>query len=1163
MMPSIDKGVSLIEASAGTGKTYTLCRIVLRLILEKNISIDRILAITFTQAATEELKGRIRSLLRDCLSQIDSNRLEEPILASLIENEAIDDRTARERLQQSLELFDEATISTIHGFCKRCLDLTSLDSGLSFDASLEPIESELVERLQQEYLRIHIIEKSPLLAALFEHSKGSKKRFDLVARECAAHPYATLEPKPEASALQDLERSFQATLNAIGELLARRTEIEPHLNRRSKLNKVLGSERSAQALGALVDRQRPLLSDLARLDSLGSDCWRKGIKKSGKDLVAPALPALVDTFNANCQRALDTLVAQYRGWLFDALKTEKERRNIVSFNDLIHILNRAINDDPDGGIARSIGERYDAALVDEFQDTDPIQYRIVHSLFGDGSKRLFLIGDPKQAIYRFRGADIFAYFEATRSPHLSRIHLSDNYRSTQALVSAANALFSSAPDGFAFDQIVYRPVSAARKEAQGVPLKIHSLFSEDDIAPSPVETPALLAALAAQDLAKRAIDDPTLDLGKVAFLVNRNAEADLMMQALGRHGIDSVIQSERSVFQSKAASILHLLLETLAQPTRAALTRALLLTPLCGFSWVDFKDPDFDSRVSPLIAALRDWTRNWFGTNFDSRFQTFLSLTNAPQRLLGNPDTERLYSDLLQLTELLQSEARMRRSSPYSLLAWLEGKAEENVSQTESWQTRLRSDEGKPQIVTVHKSKGLQFPIVIIPFISLLRPKPAREHALYHASDRDNQLVIDLSPEPDSPALQASDWEEYAEQLRLIYVAITRAVDECELYLAPEERNASRKAPPSSFCQMLLGSVSAREALEANKASSALKSRIQELDPLSTQLMERRFDSIEDEPDRIPIPLAETASGIRRRPSTRSLPVAERILSFSTLAKIAHSMDSSDEEIGNDEPVVDLAADPLESLPRKDSESDGPSIFSLPKGAHTGNLIHNILEQVDFQNEKALWDITNKAFARLRYGYAEYKPIVRDHLKCVLEKPLADTIVLNRIAPRNRVAELEFAYPTSPDVYRKLADAFSRNPSEGIPLEWTRDLANREARLGASMLRGFVDLVFEQEGRLYILDWKTNHLGNTASDYSQATMSQAMAEHDYYLQYCLYCVALKRHLEFRYPESSFYDRFGGVFYLFIRGIENTGNHGVFFDRPNAKLLEALDLAIAR
>ena len=1161
-MWELQKGASIIEASAGTGKTYTLCRIILKLIIEKAIPIDRILAITFTQAATEELNTRIRALLRNCLNELETGVIMETVLQEILSHGSIDSELASKRLRHSLQTFDEASISTIHGFCKRSLDLISLESDIAFDANLEQIDEELITRLKDEYIRIHILEKSSLLSIVFDQTPKYKKRLDLIARECAAHPYALLEPKPDQYQLGILEKAFQSAIEAIEPFLERADSVIPHLNKRSIVFKTLNDPDRRNALSALAKRKRPLLNDLPLLSALEGGAWKKAVKKSGEHLETPPVFERVDEFNQSLTLVFDALIANYRDWLFENLKAEKERRNVISFNDLLHILNRALNDEHRDSVVQAISECYDAVLVDEFQDTDPIQYRIVNQLFGDGSKYLFFIGDPKQAIYKFRGADIFAYFEATKSNDLKRVQLSDNYRSTPKLVDAVNTIFESAPDGFAFDQIRFSPARAARETDSDSPLKIEAIGLSETHPLSKNDASRLAAESAAQDLTQRLIDDPGFDLGKVAFLVNRNAEADIIMESLAQRGIDSVIKAERSVFRTNESESMALLLETLANPSKRQAVRALLLTTLGGYSWQNLLEDEFETDSYEIVSFLHDWSRNWYSTNFDASFHRFLDLTGTSSRLLGQAGGEQEYANYCQLSELLQNEDRIHRSTPNRLLTWLQSKTDENVSTHEDWQTRLRSDQGKPQIITIHKSKGLQFPIVICPFMNSLRPKAKHEHALYHATDRGNRLVIDLSPNQSSNALEAAEREEYAEHLRLIYVALTRAVDESHLYLVPEEIKNNSKAPPSSFCQLILGRENANALIKEKKVSSTLLNKIQQFPITSIECAVREIEPQQAQPI-LMVPQSDSPASEVHAKSVRKnvIPIAERILSFSAITHLAHSLAAPREEIENDEPILPIESDPLEANIDAQTESTGPSIFKLPKGAHTGNLIHNILEQIDFQKLENLKSIINDSFYRLRYGYHEYKAIIEEHTRIILEKPLIKSISLSHIAPRQRIAELEFAYPSSPDMLRKIANVFEQHPSENIPATWIAHSQLGKANVRSSLLRGFIDLVFESDGKLYILDWKTNHLGANPTAYSQSAMSEAMAQHDYYLQYCLYCVALKRHIQSRWPETSFYKRFGGVFYLFIRGIERSGTNGIFFDRPNETFLDALDVAI--
>ena len=1161
-MFELQKGASIIEASAGTGKTYTLCRIVLKLIVEKAIPIDRILAITFTQAATEELNTRIRALLRDCVNELESGKVTDEVLKEILSNDSIDSELARKRLRHSLETFDEASISTIHGFCKRSLDLVSLESDIGFDANLEQIEEELIARLKDEYIRIHILEKSALLSVVFDQNPKYKKRLDLIARECAAHPYALLEPKPDQFKLESLENAFLSALEAIEPFLEKADSMLLHLKKNVTLFKTLNSPEKREALTALARRKRPLLNDLSLLDTLDGGMWKKAVKKSGEHLGTPSVFERVTAFKESLAFVFDALIANYRDWLFEHLRAEKERRNVISFNDLLHILNRALQDEHGDSVVQTISERYDAALVDEFQDTDPVQYRIVQQLFGGDSKYLFFIGDPKQAIYRFRGADIFAYFEATNSNDLKRIQLSNNYRSTPSLVEGVNAIFESAPDGFAFEQIRFSPANAARETDSNLPLKVEALGLNEALTLSPSEASRLTAETSAQDLAQRVIDDSNFDLGKVAFLVNRNAEADLLMESLAKRGIDSVIKAERSVFRTNESENIALLLETLANPSKRHLVRALLLTTLGGYNWQNLLEDEFETDSYEIISFLHDWSRNWYSTNFDAAFHQLLDLTGASQRLLSRAGGEREYANYCQLSELLQNEDRIHRSTPNRLLTWLQSKTDENVSTHEDWQTRLRSDEGKPQIITIHKSKGLQFPVVICPFMTSLRPKAKREHALYHATERDNRLVIDLSPDEGTTALEAAEREEYAEHLRLIYVALTRAVDECHVYLVPEEPAKNTNTRPSSFCQLLLGSADANTLYKEKNVSSALLKHIQQFPTSSIECSVREIAQIETSPTLMVSQTDSPTSQVQAKLIQKnSIPIAERVLSFSAITHLAHSLDSPHEDLENDEPILPSDSDPLEAIIDTQEEPTGPSIFNLPKGAHTGNLVHNILEQLDFQKPDTLKSLINDSFNRLRYGYHEYKPVLDENIRLLLKKRLTDSISLDRIAPRQRIAELEFAYPSSPDMLRKIANIFKKYPSNRIPSSWIAHSSLGKANVRASMLRGFIDLVFESDGKLYILDWKTNHLGNQAAAYSQSAMTQAMSQHNYYLQYCLYCIALKRHLQTRWPETPFYERFGGVFYLFIRGVEDSGDNGVFFDRPNEAFLDALDEAI--
>ncbi len=1163
MSLTAERGVSIIEASAGTGKTYTLCRIVLRLVIENAIPIDRILAITFTQAATEELKSRIRELLQECARQMSSDTITEPVLLEALANGNHTLATIHRRLRHSLEIFDDASIFTIHGFCKRSLEFISLESDIGLDANLEPVDDQLVERLKNEYIRIQILERSALLSAAYTRSNTLSEQLDNVGRQCAAHPSALLEPNQTDSQLASLEHAYQSCIQSIPAFLEEVPGILNALKKNSSLFRFLNQPENIDRLQALSTRPSPLAHDLNTLETLRSENWGKALLKSEIDRPSPELCARADAFHDALDTTLQTIVARYRDWLFTHLRSEKERLNVISFNDLLHSLNRALRDADGDRAAQAIADQYDAVLLDEFQDTDPVQFNIVQRLFSGDDKRLFLIGDPKQAIYRFRGADIFAYFHATDSNDYHRLALEENYRSTPTLVDAVNTLFEAAPDGFAFDRIQFHPVRAARQSPIQVPLQVEAIGFDGDSTLTDGEATRLLARAASLDLVERVNEDPAFDLGTVAFLVSKNREADIFMESLAQCGIDAVIKAERSVFQTPEAETLLQLLNAVSNPSKRSAVKALLMSPIGGYRWDEIVSEDFESNSQNIAAFLRDWNRNWQSTHFDSAFQTLLRLTGADQRLMRSPSGERQYTNLRQLSELLQNESRLGSSTPTHLIVWITEKRNENVSNVEDWQVRLASDEGKPQIVTIHKSKGLQFPIVICPFMSLLRPKPNPKIALYHDRERSDNLVINFAPQEQSAASIQATREEYAEQIRLIYVALTRAVDECRLYLSPEKSKSKTERSRSSFCQLVLGEDAATSIDNDLDASSTLLQRIQNFD---SSLIETRTRSVND---LVSAPL----SLVNRQPDSfspiKALPIPagtaprfERILSFSTISRIARSQQVAPDELFNDETA--LERETLPNLPENSTEpsQSGPHIFSLPKGAQTGNLIHAIFEEADFQDTRNLYETVSQTFNRLRYGYAEYKPILCDHVRMILERDLAEGISLGKVEPEQRIPELEFAYPTGQDALRKMARAFEEHPSPGIPRSWAKSLPLRDAHADPSFLRGFVDLVFEFSGKLFIIDWKSNHLGDRPADYNPSALAEAMGHHDYYLQYCLYSVALLRYLRLRYPTDDPHERFGGVFYLFIRGIEDDGFNGIFYDKPDSALLNALDQALA-
>lgn len=1155
-MIRLQKGATLIEASAGTGKTYTLCRIALQLTLEKGIPLDRILAVTFTEAATEELAARIRQLYEECLRQIETGEIEEALLRELMDRDGFDAAASTRLLRYSLEVFDEVPISTIHGFCKRSLEQVALETRSPIDAELKPVESELIVQLQTEYIRQSILESSTALSAAFANQSGFAEKLAEIGRQAFTRPYARIRPEARDVSTAELDRMFGDLPGQLHKLLDEAPDCLPHLKSNMRIAKILA--RADSPLRAAARRGSLLPEDLSWLGEFHRDKWDKSVKKSGACMAVPAFVDTVSTFLVQLRDAFDALAARYRPWLAERLRAAKERANVITFNDLLHSLNRALQADDSGRVAQLIASRYDAALIDEFQDTDRVQFQIAHQLFGDGTKYLFFIGDPKQSIYRFRGADIYAYFEATRDGGLPQITLGENFRSAPGLVRAVNELFEFSRAKFADDRIAFRPVTPARDDLVA-PFDSPAPFTIRHFATTGAQAPAsasdyrrALADLAADDFARRLNSDTAFKADGATFLVNNRYEAEALNDALLRRGIAAAIRAERSIFATSEADDLKQLLAALANPSRTSLKRGALALLDRRLDAARIAADGFEDLAAPAIEFLADWARAWFELNVDVAFRRFVQLLDGLSPPVNDPDAERRHANLAQLAELLSEARDSEGLSPRGLLNWLSRSAELDASQEEAWQTRISSDDGKPQIVTIHKSKGLQFPVVVLPFLGLLRAKSDESYAIYHESG--SNVVIDFDPASNRDGYERAQREALAEQIRLIYVALTRAVYENVVYLCPEELR-SRGLAGSSFARFLLGKDDATTA----EVATALESLAQASDGAIRYEQVAHEEGprvrLQREPDRSP-------GLVRERALSRPIGPAARVLSFSALSRslrldeaaaLAHSESDNDDADG--EPARDETVE---------EPSDALSIFTLPKGTRAGDLLHLILERYDFSQPDMLAETTREAFRALQFEPREYEPIVAAQIQAIGQATLHSkygTFRLKDIDPGARIAELEFAYPTDGDVRASLAAAFRDAPLGTIPEAWTRRFESKSAPVSASMLRGFIDLVFEREGRLYIVDWKSNYLGARPSSYSDSAMRAAMAEHDYFLQYCLYAVAAKRFLAWRFPQDDFAERFGGVFYVFARGVAPGKDTGIYYDLPPVELLDALDQAL--
>ncbi len=1172
-------GTNLIEAAAGTGKTFAITRLYLRLLLEKRLVPSEILVVTFTEAATRELRERIRSTLAAAL-RIAAVRstgpagpadTDEPFFHALFGR--LDRSVAVARLTEALHAFDSAAIYTIHGFCRQVLFEHAFESGTLFAAGMITDEKELHELVAADFWRRNFYEASPwfLSFAAAEKCTGPGWFGELCKIRKGAEGYRLLPDLPENPDTAGPEASLAATVAAAARLWnSHRAEIaallaSPALKQNSYSPKIIG--RICGTVETLLARGFIGQDGAGDIGKIGAASLAAGTKKGS---VPPSHP-----FFEVCEElhaALIRLHEAYRAKLLalkvlflsqadSALSKEKERRSLLGFDDLLQHVARALADTKSGNSLRNaLYGVYKAALIDEFQDTDPVQYSIFEAIFAR-ELPLFFIGDPKQAIYRFRGADIYAYFEASRKVS-RRYTLSTNYRSDPLLLDAVNRLFMGHRNPFAFIPVEYRQVKAGLGDTAGVlaagsrrqePFVLWLLPRDSADSVEPLEKgPAYEKAMhAVTGEMARLLDRATLPdatgtravkPSDMAILVRTNREATMMRTALDEANIPVVLYLSGSVFGTFEAAEFEILLTALAEPQRFECVRAALATSFFGLSGNAIDGLDADDRLwSSYQARLLRCHEEWRTVGILPMIFKLMIDEQVRRRLLPVQGGERRLTNLLHLAELLHAEGLRSGAGMAAMVKWLGEKilnCGDGVPPDEEM-LRLESDEEAVRIVTIHKSKGLEYPIVFCPFTwnagALPADKEFKKPIVFHDPDHDFAASIALGTDAVRRARPLAEEEMIAESIRLFYVAITRARSRCYCIWGPV-KGAETSAPawvlfgrqidedPVARLRATISGLS-DNAIDAGLAflrEGAASIEVAALPASVPFVRARELPSPEQ-----PVP----------RLFRGTIAPPRRILSYSGLA---HSMPLADRERMDDGGFS-------RELPAEEPGSN--ELAAFPRGAEAGTFLHAVLETVDFPGQ-----LTQENLRAIDSGLARFnfdpglKGCVVRMIRAIAGKVLDPLSGLRLdLVPMNRtVRELEFYFPVGPFLNRDLFEA------AGEALPRTAGLyAPPELKSSGGHLKGYIDLVFEWNDRFYIVDWKSNHLGSGEEAYDPAALAGVMAGEHYLLQYHLYAVALHRFLSLRKPGYTYEKNFGGVYYLFLRGLGGLpeSRNGIFFDRP--------------
>ncbi|MFT3807815.1 exodeoxyribonuclease V subunit beta [Arenimonas sp.] len=1204
------RGVQWIEASAGTGKTFLLATLYSRLVVEAGWTVDRLLAVTFTEAATQELRERLRErlvLARDlaagdavAAAGDDAQRLTSMLVANAIEREGR--AFLLRRLRLAVEAMDVAPIFTIHGFCRRALADHALEAGQSM-VQREIVENEtaLHEEIATDFWRRCNADaaKTAGLRSLWKSPQALAKELRELLAIDALMPLAVPSTEDAAAgnaeaqavsellhaALTHIDDAWQAIATAIADGTMHGNKFRTNT-----------AEKKWAALKAWLEGQGrdEVPEDVAYF---AASSLKEKIKKG----TAPASPLFdaIDRWLVAAlrsrearQRARIALVHEARDYARDRLDAIKRERGLIGYDDMVHGVAAALEGPQAALFARRLRQQYGVALVDEFQDTDPRQWRIFRRLFAQADDRaseapdlfgddapvleaadagrlrqraLFLIGDPKQAIYRFRGGDVHAYLEA-RGDADAWHALSYNHRSRPSAVAVVSALFGrSGPRAFAEDGIDYLrvlpggrmadedyriadTVPAALEVAQLVGLQGTGIDEAREAATIAcvARMHALLEEMIAGRVLRRRADGGWRKLGPgdIAVLVERNDEAERIRDALALAGIPCVAAGRRSLYETDEAADLRCLLHALLAPADEARLRAALATPLLGL------DASAIRRFGEDEVERRLWNDRLQSWRARIERHGPLAAIDAAcaenaSRLLALLDGERRLTNYLQLGEELQAGSGARLGLR-ALLDELERRMAEADAQNDAELLRLESDAARVKILTLHKSKGLEFDLVFLPYAGI-RAGSQKQGSLKLARYHDgNRSVAELFVDKASVAADKEDREQFAEKIRLIYVGLTRA--RLATWLA---WGAVKDVERTPLAWLLHRGESAHrpDALTPEQIEAGLLRWQQwvadEGRPLAIRILPAA-DALPSQRLRFDAPAVTPDAAIGRRRFSRDW----WVYSFSQLSR--EDDGAAHDEMGGARDEMPLPL-PL-----------SPSRFV---GSRFGNTLHAALETVDFaawrewsgelpppgEFDKLVVAMDEQGFAG-EANHREGLPLLTHLVGSTLNARLPEGVRLCEVPASQRRSELEF----------HLAFAAVAMPALLAMLHRHGVVADRQAfglrQRIEGLMTGFIDLVYEHEGRFYVLDYKSNQL----PDYAPIALRQSVRDNEYDLQYTIYTLALHRWLRFRLGVAYDYDRhMGGVRYLYCRGLDRAApDHGIHALVLPRELIEELDALFA-
>ncbi len=1117
------EGSNLIEASAGTGKTYSIAIMVLRLVVENRLPPKEILMVTFTKAAVAELGERVRLFIRKAYKCSRGEACDDPLIGQIVADAqaAPDGDTVEKTLHQAVLLLDELPVMTIHSFCRNTLTEFAFETAHAFASEMLSSLKPLTKELFHKFWRHHINTLSPKLLRQLDVEDLRDSLGKTVESHLDGRLYYGFEETRDYALTPE---EVDAWMQRIEEGAGIPQLLDVAYDELYAAYQVAKKEGKKMKHGAnLEGGDRPYMNPKSVfLEKVKKD--RTFLENNFPEtLTAINIDALLEA--AEKRDVVFAEIHQHlRYWaISEILKNVeiiKKRTNQITFSDMITKLHGVLTSPDNEALVTGLRTKYKAAFIDEFQDTDRRQYETFNAAFGKETI-LFLIGDPKQSIYGFRTADVATYFEA-RS-RVARVYsMNRNFRSAGRLIDAMNVFFkpTSDFDTFAFgnaeEGFDYIAVESPEKNTkEGVFLGQVSepciVISESGNKNDVQEKAALQVAGLLRNgflLKEKGAFRPVRP-SDIGVLVRTTKVGREMKGRLASLGIPAVFRDDARIFETpQAAEVVHLL-QAILEPSSAAINRALLST-LLPFSTDALLKLNDEAVVTRFAHYRQRWAEHGLLPALsqlaeDFRLRTWL-LTNCE-------DGHRTYANYVQLAELLHATQMRRKLSGTELVSWLQRAiSDEEIAPGDEFLQRLERDDEAVQITTIHKSKGLEYNIVIAPDINWNSnlDHPRRSTISYREPKTGNYYFLEtkrLEEGGETETLfRAQEEQEYR---RLLYVTITRAVHGCYLFTTTYTQYVGKTA--KAFMPLLKGLKNPEIVFNA---------------PIP------------------PLQAAPETAGEKAEHYTVLPKLPNFQLPKAWWRRLSYSGISGGSEYAR--------------LPRTGEQASEYDTFifeTLPRSSKTGEMLHFLLERAQPDRESNWPRAIGQTLSRFMPAKKEaYTPLITELMVHIagaqIAMPGGETFALRDVSHERRLAELEFDFPVSPFQLAALSEAARL---EEIPVSLRENTGKAEG-----VMNGKIDLFFEQNGKYYILDWKSNYLGDTPEAYAPENLPEAMRRANYHLQYLIYALAAKKYLEKRLPGFDYARDFGGAVYLFVRGVRAGTANGVFTAKPPTALIEKLE-----